>query len=933
MPGRLSMSIAACAALIVHALLPSPALACGGFFCSQIPIDQTGENIVFVDHGGTIETHVQVSFEGEAEDFSWVVPVPGIPELALGTEELFRTLMWSTRPTFSMTVGNHECSDPYISQGWDDELDSDGAGGEGGPPSDGGGDVTILQQTQVGSYEATVVGATDAGALIDWFNCNGYRVAYSSLPRIENYLEEGLDFLALKLTSGASTGDLMPLVMTYGGERPMIPLVLTAVATAPNLVVRSWFLSNQRAIPVNYDNVWVNDARVQWLYGWWYGGTGDWERLAAQAIDEAGGKAFVTDFSGDASFLHGMIYPAAGYDLDSLRGLQDPAAFLQQALAMGLPRNGVMQGIIRRHIPMPQELIDQGVTEQQFYNGLSNYTSYLDTDQFDPAAFVADIEELVVEPMQRADELFADPSRATLTRMTSVLSGWEMDEDPVFDWLPSNPEPQKQGTYPWLGEITQDRSRPVDFVGGSSETSCWQSGQAVRTEAGPRPVLVFPSLEGVEFPAVDELPLCVDLPAAMVVERFSFGGPPEVVLDNRPALAAVGGYCAMGAEPALETEPPADVEWPPDGELMPAEAVNPDVCDQFDLDEEGFDEEIGPDPSASNPLEGDGPLACSAAADGRTSLAVLLLGLLLPVAGLARRRRHSSAPVVTAVGLTLIAGLLLAGCTPSEAEAPRMAFAKVTAFEGVPAPAAADAMLAAMERLDIERAVLVPDAHSPAAGTESGLLLASQHLGRLAVLGSTRPFRVDAGQALSQASAQGAVGAKLSLAEGPTAGLRRAEIDAIAASCFEEGVPLMLEVDLRPATRQLELERLLAEWPQERFVIAHWGGLLREVDRLDGLLIRHPNLWVDTSVGGDGGHLFAAADADPGALGAVLQRHHERFVWGTGTTLEDAAAAVEWEGRIEREMALYSDALGLTDGALERIFAGNATALYRQPSR
>jgi len=399
------------------------------------------------------------------------------------------------------------------------------------------------------------------------------------------------------------------------------------------------------------------------------------------------------------------------------------------------------------------------------------------------------------------------------------------------------------------------------------------------------------------------------------------------VVDNRPALAAMAQYCVMGAEPALETAPPADVEWPPDDELMPTEAMDREVCDQFDMDEDGFDETLGPDPDAPPPMAS-GPVMCSTVTPGRTPLAVALLALLLPIAGLARRRRDGLAPLVATAGLTLAALLLVTGCAPEEAEAPRMAFAKITAFEGVPAPAAAEAMLAAMERLGIESAVVVPDAHSPGAGTEAGLLLASLHAGRVDVLGAARPSDADAGQSLAQASADGAVGAKLALAEGPTGGLDRVEFEAVVAACAADGVPLMIEVDLRPATRQIELERLLAAWPEERFVLAHWGGLLREIDRLDGLLVRHPNLWVDTSVGGRGERLFAAAEADAATLGAVLQRHHRRFLWGTGATLEDAAAALEWERRVEREFALYGDGLGLTDEALERIFAANASALY-----
>ena len=48
--------------------LPSPAAACGGFFCSNQPIDQSGENIVFsIEEDGSIEAHVQILYQGPSE--------------------------------------------------------------------------------------------------------------------------------------------------------------------------------------------------------------------------------------------------------------------------------------------------------------------------------------------------------------------------------------------------------------------------------------------------------------------------------------------------------------------------------------------------------------------------------------------------------------------------------------------------------------------------------------------------------------------------------------------------------------------------------------------------------------------------------------------------------------------------------------------------
>ncbi|MFT6377779.1 MAG: hypothetical protein ACJARS_004442, partial [bacterium] len=90
------------AATTLGLLATTDASACGGFFCSQVDVDQIGEQIVFgVDPGtGTVETHVQVAYQGSAEDFAWVVPVPEVPELFLSTDMLFQQLRQRTRPQF-----------------------------------------------------------------------------------------------------------------------------------------------------------------------------------------------------------------------------------------------------------------------------------------------------------------------------------------------------------------------------------------------------------------------------------------------------------------------------------------------------------------------------------------------------------------------------------------------------------------------------------------------------------------------------------------------------------------------------------------------------------------------------------------------------------------------------------------------------------------
>src|SRR3954453_22793987 len=88
--------------LAVGVLAAPRAEGCGGFFCSQIPIDQSGERIVFGVHDGAVEAHIQIQYQGAAKKFSWVVPMPALPTLGVGSQAIFSYLDNRTQPSFQL---------------------------------------------------------------------------------------------------------------------------------------------------------------------------------------------------------------------------------------------------------------------------------------------------------------------------------------------------------------------------------------------------------------------------------------------------------------------------------------------------------------------------------------------------------------------------------------------------------------------------------------------------------------------------------------------------------------------------------------------------------------------------------------------------------------------------------------------------------------
>src|SRR5262245_2421147 len=76
MPSRLEVSfILPMLGMLVLLASPRSAEACGGLFCDgpmPMPVDQRGEDILFVLDGSTVEVHIRIEYTGEAARFAWI---------------------------------------------------------------------------------------------------------------------------------------------------------------------------------------------------------------------------------------------------------------------------------------------------------------------------------------------------------------------------------------------------------------------------------------------------------------------------------------------------------------------------------------------------------------------------------------------------------------------------------------------------------------------------------------------------------------------------------------------------------------------------------------------------------------------------------------------------------------------------------------------
>jgi len=291
---------------------PAPARACGGTFCdagpSVMPVDQTGENVMFVVAEGQVEAHIQIQYTGDPERFAWIVPVMAEPTVEVGSDPLFTELLDSTVPTFSVNTQTENCA-----------IGSGGGGGGGGfgcgvegtvasafqdeEPSSGLDDdeePTVHERDLAGSYEYVVLEGGTIEGIIRWLDENEFAQDDDAPPILQEYLDDGFMFVAFKLRSGYGVDQIHPIVIRYEGDEPCVPLRLTRIAASEDMGVRTFFLGRDRVVPTNFRHVQLNPLKLDWV------NTGsNYDEAVTLAVDEDGadGQAFVTEYAGSSDVL------------------------------------------------------------------------------------------------------------------------------------------------------------------------------------------------------------------------------------------------------------------------------------------------------------------------------------------------------------------------------------------------------------------------------------------------------------------------------------------------------------------------------------------------------------------------------------------------------------------------------------------------------
>ncbi len=497
--------------------------ACGCFTPPDptVPVLQAGERILFAVQNGQVTAHVQVQYSGAAgQEFGWLLPLPSVPTLELGTDELFTRLTTTTQPRYQLnTVFDPNCPQFGFGSGAGGGTGTGGFADAGLNAGSDAGISPLVVQDSVGPYDYAVLRADSKTAMLEWLATNRYFVPAGTDESVAPYIREGGFFLALKLRAGNTAGDLLPVVLRYTSDLGVIPITLTATGATENMGVQVWMLGTGRAIPRNYNHTVLNDSVIDWPSR-----GANYNDVVIRAVGEAPGRhTFVTEYAGPSTVMRGVLTPPGRFgtksefataatpeqfiDLLFLRNFAAPSSLAPFA---GPVLPGPLKATLVKYLPPPP-----GVTADTFYANYRALKAQAPAPDFQPAVMADEVWERVVLPTQNASQLFDD--QPTLTRLYSTISPADMNKDPAFSFNPDLPNVSNVHTATM--NVTCNRS--------GQETSA-----LLTTEQG----------WDLPYPQGRFSPVGVDrskLPASLLIEVLREEGAPENVVNNVPMNSAL----------------------------------------------------------------------------------------------------------------------------------------------------------------------------------------------------------------------------------------------------------------------------------------------------------------------------------------------------------------------------------------------------------
>ena len=217
-----------------------PALADGAFFALLgDDIFQPSQKAIILYENNREDLILAVKYEGNADEFAWVIPVPNYPDIDVSDPDLFWELSEITTEGLPVRTGCARFIPLPLS------------------PM-----VQVLERTIIGPYDVAILSAQDPTALVDWLNSNGYSFPEEGEKILDDYITKEWYFVATRINTGEeatglAVGTIEPLKLSFESDEIIYPLRITSLSSKASEVLLYVF-ADQKVVPREYQFLSLN---------------------------------------------------------------------------------------------------------------------------------------------------------------------------------------------------------------------------------------------------------------------------------------------------------------------------------------------------------------------------------------------------------------------------------------------------------------------------------------------------------------------------------------------------------------------------------------------------------------------------------------------------------------------------------------------------
>lgn len=236
------------------------ARACGGCFHppTQSISDITDERMLLAVSPTQSTLYDQIQYAGSPSSFAWVLPIQGTVTVGLSADVLFDTFDVLTETKIEPPESSCTFCGPTGSSG------SSSGGAYAAAADAGAAAVTVLKQENVGPYATVQLQSTDPNALANWLSQNGFGLPAAAAPVVSAYINEGFNFLAMKLLPNQGVQAMRPVRVTTQGASLSLPLRMASVGTGATVGITIWVVSDGRYEPQNFPFFHIDNSELVW---------------------------------------------------------------------------------------------------------------------------------------------------------------------------------------------------------------------------------------------------------------------------------------------------------------------------------------------------------------------------------------------------------------------------------------------------------------------------------------------------------------------------------------------------------------------------------------------------------------------------------------------------------------------------------------------